>query len=68
MVLGKMVIIMANEINFTNMTIGERMKYIREHLNLKQQDIADALDTSKSNICHYETGYRNVPETSIKIF
>lgn len=35
-------------------TIGQRIKYLREVLNLSQQDVADSTGISRGNISNYE--------------
>lgn len=37
------------------------MKQIRKDLHLSQQDLALLLNVSRSTICHYEKGIRNMP-------
>ena len=42
------------------MTIGERMKRIRESRNMSQEQVAKAVGISKPMICQVENGYKNI--------
>lgn len=42
--------------------MGERLKQLREILNLKQADLARKLHTSRSYICRLENGERDISE------
>ena len=55
-------------IDYSTLTIGERLKLIRKKLNITQPEMAKQLGTSKQNICAYEHGSRNIPEYMIKSF
>lgn len=49
------------------MTIGEKIKFYRNKLNLTQEDLAIAANTKKQTIHKYETGIiTNIPASKIK--
>lgn len=49
------------------MTIGERIKLLREEKNLTQTELAEALKTTKQNIYKYENGIiTNIPSDKIE--
>jgi len=43
------------------MTIGERIKQLRQGEGLTQEALAKTLKISRSALAHYETGSRDVP-------
>lgn len=47
--------------------MGERIKQLRKSLRLTQQELADRLQISRSNIATYETGKSNIGEAVIKL-
>ena len=47
--------------------MGERIKEIRSKLGLTQQQFADRLQISRSNIATYESGNSNIGEAVIKL-
>ena len=47
--------------------MGERIKQLRKNLRLTQQELADRLQISRSNIATYETGKSNVGEAVVKL-
>lgn len=49
------------------MTIGERIKYLRETNNLTQTDVARALEIATQTICKYEKNIvTNIPNENIE--
>lgn len=49
------------------MTIGEKIKYLRNQLNMTQDELAIAAGTKKQTIHKYETGIiSNIPASKIK--
>ena len=48
------------------MTYGERLKALRTAKGLTQQQLAQALGTTKQNICFIETG-KNMPGTRLML-
>ena len=46
----------AREQYYTSLPLGERLKYLRETLELKQSDIAQILHVDRSTYSYYETG------------
>lgn len=48
------------------MTIGERIKTIREELNITQATFSDKLGTARNTIANYEIGRREPMESTIK--
>lgn len=49
------------------MTANERIKYLREHLNISQEKLGETIGLSKSGISSIENGNRNVTEKHIKL-
>ncbi len=50
------------------MTIGERIKRLREEHNMSQTELAEKLNTSKQNLYKYENGIiTNIPSDKIKM-
>lgn len=49
------------------MTIGERLKKLRKALGLTQQEFADQLKVSRSNIATYEVGKNNPADAVINL-
>lgn len=47
--------------------MGERIKALRKTLNLTQQEFADRLQLSRSNIAMYEIGRNEIGEATIKL-
>ena len=47
--------------------MGERIKAIRKHFGLTQQEFADRLQISRSNIATYEADRSNIGEAVIKL-
>lgn len=49
------------------MTIGERIKNLRERHNMTQTELAEAIGTTKQNIYKYENGIvTNIPSDKIE--
>lgn len=48
------------------MTINERIKVLRNELNLTQTEFADRLGLSQNTIANYECGRRNLSDQTIK--
>lgn len=42
--------------------IGDNIRYLRKANNLSTQELADELGVSRSTICRWETGERNIAE------
>ena len=50
------------------MTIGDRIKHLRESRKLTQTELADHIGTTKQNIYKYETGIiTNIPSDKIEL-
>ncbi len=49
------------------MTIGQRLKAVRENHNEKQQDIAMLLGTTQNYISRYESGKHDIPAYRLAI-
>lgn len=45
-------------------TIGKRIVDLREGLNMKQKDLADAIGVTKATMCKYEND-RNIPNADV---
>ena len=49
------------------MTIGDRIRYAREQLNMTQTDLGNACDTTKQTIFKYESGIvTNIPPDRVE--
>jgi len=49
------------------MTMGERIRYLRESINLTQEELGDLLGVQKSAIAKYENGkVENIKRSTIK--
>lgn len=44
------------------MTVGQRLKFIRDNINQNQGDFADMLGTTQANLSNYENDKRNIPD------
>lgn len=49
------------------MNANERIKHLREHLNISQEKLGETIGLSKSGISSIENGNRNVTEKHIKL-
>lgn len=47
------------------MTIGERIRYIRENLNLSQEEFGKKINVTRSAVSNYEKGLRNIMDRVI---
>lgn len=47
--------------------IGRVLKYCRTHASKSQQEMAEILHISKSNVCRYESGVTEIPASIIPI-
>lgn len=48
------------------MTIGERIKMLRDHLGITQEEFSQKLGTTRNTITNYESGRREPMEATIK--
>ena len=55
-----------DNIDFTVLTTGQRIKHIRKQLKMTQAGFAEALGIERKRISQYETNYTDVPEYIIK--
>ena len=50
------------------MTIGQRIKQLRENYNISQTDLAKSINITKQNLYKYETGIiTNIPSDKIEL-